>query len=152
MTRSLQSSLYGELEYNDQDVYHFEDGVPGFPHLREFLLITVEESPFTVMHAINEDTSFFLINPFTRYEGYEVQIPNAAKQQLKIENLEDVVLYSIVVLREPLEDSTTNLAAPVILNTKEKLGAQVSLDNPQFSIRTPLFENVPQVSVGKEGK
>ncbi|GEN35041.1 flagellar assembly protein FliW [Aneurinibacillus danicus] len=149
MPLTLESSLLGTIAYEAGEVYTFADGIPGFPHLHEFIFRKIEDSPFTVMHAIQEDTCFFLIDPFTRYADYECKLPAFALEQLKIESQEDVLCYTIVVLREPLTDSTTNLSAPIVLNVRERLGMQLALENEAYSIRTKLFAEAADEKVGK---
>jgi flagellar assembly factor FliW len=147
MAQMLRSSLFGDITYDLDELYIFEEGIPGFPHLREFLFIKLEDSPFTVMHSIKEDTYFFLIDPFERYANYEFPLDELAKKKLGIEEREDVFCYAIVVLREPLADSTANLSAPIVINTKTRKAMQLMLDQSPYSIRTLLFTDVKEREV-----
>jgi flagellar assembly factor FliW len=147
MPFTLHSSLFGEIDYKEDEVYHFEHGIPGFPHLHSFLFIKVEDSPFTVMHAVKEDRYFFLIDPFERYADYEFSIPDIVLRQLNVERREDIFCYAITVLREPLLDSTVNLAAPILINTVVRKGMQLMFDQTIYSIRTPLFQENNQTVV-----
>lgn len=133
------SSLFGEIDYTSEEVYTFENGLPGFSDKREFLLVHVKESPFTVLHSIAEDLYFFLMDPFTIFPDYEFTLPEYVIQRLGIEQREQVVCYSIVVLREPLSDSTVNMVAPVVLNTTGRTGMQVVLESTSYSVRQPVF-------------
>ncbi|MBR3063853.1 MAG: flagellar assembly protein FliW, partial [Exiguobacterium sp.] len=54
-----------------------------------------------------------------------------------IEEAEHVSVYSIVTLREPFESSTLNLKAPIVIETKERRGKQVILDDT-YPARYPL--------------
>ncbi|MED0670825.1 flagellar assembly protein FliW [Aneurinibacillus aneurinilyticus] len=139
MTRTLQTSLFGEITYNPQEIYIFEEGIPGFSNLKEFIFIKVEDSPFTVMHAVAEDMYFFLIDPFERYGKYEFSLSRSAREKLEVAEREDILCYAIVVLREPLTDSTANLSAPIIINRETRRGMQFMLEQSPYSIRTPLF-------------
>jgi flagellar assembly factor FliW len=147
MPSTLMTSLFGEIEYNKEEVYHFSQGIPGLPEQREFLLITIEDSLFTVMHSLTDDLYFFLIDPFDMFPDYEFTLPEYAIKQLEIERREDVMCYSIVVIREPFSASTTNLVAPVIFNTANRKAAQLVLENVPYSIRQPLF---PEENAGEE--
>ncbi|MEZ2658254.1 flagellar assembly protein FliW [Aneurinibacillus aneurinilyticus] len=146
MTVKMKSSLFGEIEYDVADVYTFEQGFPGFPEQKQFVLLQVEESPFTVMHSIQEDLHFFLIDPFSLFVNYEFAIPDYALEQLDIKKREDVISYSVAVLREPLTDSTVNMVAPVIFNTANRKAMQLVLENTRYSVRQPIF--LPQEQAG----
>jgi flagellar assembly factor FliW len=157
MALTLMTSLFGEVHYEPDEVYIFEQGLPGFPDKREFLFIKVADSPFIVMHSLADDLYFFLIDPFHVQADYEFAIPKYALEQLNIDNRDNVLCYSIVVLREPLSDSTANLAAPVILNTQQHKGMQLVLENTRYSVRHPIFIkeeaslNEPAVALSSEG-
>jgi flagellar assembly factor FliW len=135
----MKSSLFGEFEYTAEEVYQFEQGLPGFPEEHEFIFIKVEESPFTVLHSVKQDLYFFLIDPFTLFPDYEFTLPDSVIEKLDIRDRNHVLCYSIVVLREPFEDSTANLVAPVIINTENRKGVQLVLENSGYSVRQPLF-------------
>ena len=139
MSYTVQSSLFGEVHYTAEEVYTFESGLPGFPDQKRFLLIQIEESPFTVLQAADKDLYFVMIDPFSFFADYEFTLPEYVIQQLKIEHREQVACYSIVVLRDQLRDSTANMAAPVVLNTANRKGLQVVLENTPYSVRQPVF-------------
>lgn len=139
MMRTLQTSLFGEITYSTEEIYVFEEGIPGFSNLKEFIFLKVEDSPFTVMHAVAEDTYFFLIDPFERYGKYEFSLNQSVREKLGAEKREDILCYAIVVLREPLMDSTANLSAPIIINRETRRGLQFILEQSPYSVRTPLF-------------
>jgi flagellar assembly factor FliW len=150
MSFTFTSSLFGEVEYSEQEVYQFAHGLPGFPDHRKFILLKVEDSPFTVMHSLEEDLYFFLIDPFSLFPDYEFTLPEYVIEQLAVEKREDVVCYSIAVLRDPLSDSTANLVAPGVLNVANRKGMQVVLENTRYSIRQPIF--LPQEQNGHNEK
>ncbi|AMA71736.1 flagellar assembly protein FliW [Aneurinibacillus thermoaerophilus] len=141
MATKMISSLFGEFEYAAEEVYRFEHGLPGFPEEREFMFMKIEDSPFTVLHSIREDLYFFLIDPFPLFPDYEVTIPDPVLEELGIQDRNSVLCYCIVVLREPLADSTVNLLAPVIMNTVNRKGMQLVLENSSYSVRQPLFSH-----------
>ncbi|BAU26559.1 flagellar assembly factor FliW [Aneurinibacillus soli] len=139
MSFTITSSLFGEVDYTADEVYSFETGLPGFPEHKQFLLLKIEDSPFTVLHAIDEDLYFILLDPFSFFSDYEFALPEHVIHQLSIEQREHVACYSIVVLRDPLHDSTANMAAPVVLNTANRKGMQLVLEKTPYSVKQPVF-------------
>ncbi|WCK54197.1 flagellar assembly protein FliW [Aneurinibacillus sp. Ricciae_BoGa-3] len=138
MSLKVMSSLFGEVEYMEDEVYHFENGIPGFEKEKSFLLLKVEGSAFTILHSTSADLYFFLMDPFTLFSDYKFTIPDYVLESLKITEREQVTCYVIAVLREPLSNSTVNLVAPVILNSVNHLGVQLVLENTSYSVRHPL--------------
>jgi flagellar assembly factor FliW len=144
MSKKVSSSLFGEIEYSQDEVYSFANGIPGFPGEKAFVFREIEESPFTAMHSTGKDLYFLLINPFLFFPDYEFTIPDYMLEQLSIERQEQVACYSVVVLREPLHESTVNLVAPIIVNKQNRRGAQLVLENTTYSVRQPIFVNEEQ--------
>ncbi|WP_051330954.1 flagellar assembly protein FliW [Aneurinibacillus terranovensis] len=138
MPLKVTSSLFGEVEYKEEEVYRFDNGIPGFEEEKSFLLLKVEESPFTILHSTSDDLYFFLVDPFALFSDYKFTIPDHVLETLEITEREQVICYAIAVLREPLSDSTVNLVAPVILNSANHRGLQLVLENTAYSVRHPL--------------
>jgi len=76
---------------------------------------------------------------FAFKKDYSFDISDEDREQLQIEKEEEVLTYTIVTMKETLEDSTTNLLAPIIINIDKKLGKQIVLqDNKSYPLRYPM--------------
>ncbi len=140
----IETKDFGQIEVTEDKIIQFQDGIPGFEDEKEFAIIINEdeENPFHYILSINTPDLYFVVtNPFDIYEDYEIEIPKPALEKLKIENKEDVLVFSIVVIPEDIKKMTTNLLGPIIINAKERLGKQVVLDDDRYSTRHYL---VPQ--------
>lgn len=84
--------------------------------------------------------TFTLVNPFL-LRNYEFEIPTALKLLLDLENCKNLLVANIMVLQNPIEDSTINFLAPLVFNFDNHTMAQVVLDSinyPQYSIAEPI--------------
>jgi flagellar assembly factor FliW len=54
---------------------------------------------------------------------------------LEIENAEDVVLLTIVTIRQTPFCVSVNLRAPIVVNAKKKIAKQVVLEDPAYPVR-----------------
>jgi flagellar assembly factor FliW len=77
------------------------------------------------------------------FRNYEFQLPDSAKELLEIDKMEQIAVYSLVTLRSPVEESTTNLLAPIVINSANKKGVQVVLMEEKLSIQEKLFAPSP---------
>ncbi|HEY8889413.1 MAG TPA: flagellar assembly protein FliW [Clostridium sp.] len=138
----LVTKYHGVKEYSDEDVIKFKKGLPGFKELKKFIIFPVENNGiFSVLHSIeNTEVGLVLVSPFTLSQGYEFKIPDNYVLELKIVEPEDVLVLTTVTLNSDMKKMTTNLKAPIIINTKEKLGEQLILDNDKYRIKEPLFK------------
>ncbi|GAB7389193.1 flagellar assembly protein FliW [Bacillaceae bacterium] len=136
----LVSEQLGELEFTEQDVVSFPDGLPGFAEEKAFLFVPVDErSPFAFMQSVqNEALCFLVLNPFAFYRDYDFELPEAVVKKLEIEKAEDVQVWNIVVAKEPFRESTVNLQAPIVVNVPKRKAKQVVLNDPRYPLRQRL--------------
>ncbi len=136
----VQSSLFGEIEVQEENIIFFEDGIPGFNEEKQFVLIV--DSPFSFLQSVrNKELVFLMVDPFLYYQNYEFDIPTPVIERLAINSNEDVLTYTIVVIKEPLLDSTTNLQAPIIINLRNKQAKQLVINDIRYRTKQLLFEN-----------
>ncbi len=138
----LNAKYHGVKEYEEKDIITFKKGIPGFEELREFIIFPVEDNEvFNILQSIEEvSTGLVAVSPFYSVKDYEFKLDEEKIKQLEIENYEDVLVLNAVTLNSKIENITINLKAPIIINIKRKLGEQIILDNPNYSIKHPLFE------------
>jgi len=138
----LETKYHGIREYEDNEIITFPKGVPGFETLRKFIFFPVEENRvFNILHAVeDEGIGFVVISPFNVLKDYEFVLDEDLTNRLKLENSEDALIFNTVTLNSKIENITTNLRAPIIINIKEKLGEQIILNNDKYSVKQPLFK------------
>lgn len=136
------------MQIEKEKVISFPEGIPAFEEEKEFVIILNQDSPFSYLQSVkNKDLSFIIIDPFEIFSDYDIIIPETAKNRLKIEKPEDVMVYTIVVIPENIENTTTNLLGPIVINTKEMLGKQVILDDARYNTKHLIFKKDSQGEV-----
>lgn len=139
----LNTKQFGEIEINEDGIISFEDGIPGFGHVKKFVMIknSNPELPFDWLQGVEEpNLTFVIVNPFLFKADYDFNIPQGTIEDLGIENIEDVFICCIVTIPENLADTTMNLKAPVIINTKSKKGKQLVLEIDEYEIKYKIFQ------------
>lgn len=133
----LQPSSLRELRVR------FQGSILGFEKLDEFMISVLEEdSPFAHLQSLQDHNIGFLVaNPFVFYPDYTFEIEEKDQTSLKLQSLEDVVVYNTVTVREPFTKSTINLLAPLVVNIHKGEARQIVLP-PKSSYGTaePLFQ------------
>jgi len=74
---------------------------------------------------------FTLLNPNTIMK-YDFLVPSPFVKSLEIESTDEIEVYNIVTVCKPIEDSTINLLAPLVVNKTKGLMAQVVLDEGKY--------------------
>lgn len=100
----------------------------GFESIKEMKLTKIDDI-FMQLENVTEDAkpSFTLINPFI-LKPYEIDIPESILSLLDITEETNILIFNIVVIQNPIENSTVNFVAPIIFNTDNKTMAQTILD------------------------
>jgi len=123
----------------------FELKVPllGFDEITTMELKKIDDI-FMKLDANEGKTEFTLVNPFALRE-YSFEIPDATKALLEINDKSNLLIFNILIITTPIENSTINFAAPLVFNTDNQTMAQVIIsDNPDFSIAEPLSHYLQQ--------
>lgn len=138
----LNTKCHGVLEYSEKDIIVFKKGIPGFEHLKKFILAPIEENNlFYVLHSIEDENIGIIVTfPFSVLRDYEFELSEDKTAELKIKGIEDVFIVNTVTLDSLMENITINLKAPIVINIKEGIGEQLILDKVEYPIKYPLFK------------
>lgn len=122
--------------------YRFDNGIPGFEHLKQFVFSEIEsELPLRLMQSVEDGNITFLVaSPFFFYPNYEWDLPESVIQELMLNNEKDVEIWSIITTKEDPMKSTINLLAPIVLNKETGCGKQHIIHDQAFSSRAPLYQ------------
>ena len=125
----LRTACFGNIEIDPAGIIHFPGGVPGFEDCRRFVLLQrPEEAPVAWLQGVDDpDLAFAVVEPRHFLAEYHPPLSPADLEPLKLAAGEEALILIILVLAPEPERITANLQAPVIINRKEKLGAQVYL-------------------------
>lgn len=131
----IQTKYFGEMEIDRSKQIQFANGLPGFNEETEFVLLDMPNAPlFQVLQSVKTDyVAFITANPHALYPDYSFRLDDKTKEQLDIKSEKEVVVLSIITLKQPFEKSTMNLKAPIIINSREKLGKQYILNTDEYS-------------------
>ena len=123
-------------------MYYFNHGIPGFENFHRYIIKPYkDQSLFLVMQSTEKaDLAFILIELEQIVPGYSIDLDDEVAAELKLSEPADAVVRVIVTLPEDVQKATVNLAAPIVINFKTGLAKQIILNNPDYSLKHPLFE------------
>jgi flagellar assembly factor FliW len=134
---TINSSTYGMLSIRPDSIFKFPKGIVGITKVREYGLIPLENTPFSILHAIKEDLSFVLIPAARVTKDYQFEIDEETVELLKVSKPEDVEVWLIVNIID--DQLFVNLKAPVLLAPSAGTGCQFVILNLDLPIRQPLY-------------
>lgn len=127
----------------DIPLLEFANGIPGFPESQSFALIHTElaQEPFAVLRCLDTpELEFVVTTPHFYFPDYAPEIDDSTVERLGIEGEEDVLILLILTVGEEAMDITANLFAPIVINSKNRRGAQVILKDQDLPLNAPLFD------------
>ncbi|MFB6468940.1 flagellar assembly protein FliW [Cytobacillus sp. Hz8] len=146
----IRTKYFGAIRIKNEEIVHFEGGIPGFLNEQQFCILPMEGTPFFVLQSVkDENIAFVLADPFLHDPNYHFDLDDDVKEKLEIAEPKDVAVFAILTVHEPLTDTTANFQAPIVINQTKKLGKQIILQDKQLKLRTKIFQaNLPN---GMEG-
>jgi flagellar assembly factor FliW len=151
-TRRLGASE--RIDVPDERIFEFYPGLGAFEeHHNYALIIDDEESPIEWLQSLSDpDVCFPLIDPFSFQADYELAVPDADAKALGATTADDLLARAILTVRDPIEETTANLLAPIVLNAKTKLGRQILLQDSDYPIRAAVFGSLAAVASERTAK
>lgn len=144
----IQTKYFGEIQIDETKVIHFEQGIFGFEDQKEFAVLyegETDDNPFCWLQSVKEaHVCLPLIDPLVWFPDYQPDLPDEEVRKLGELNPEIISIYTVTVVPENLEQMTTNLRAPIVLNLETKRGAQIVIEEGDYPIRENLYQRIKQ--------
>ena len=155
----IETSRFGEIEIADDEVITFPDGLPGFAGMHKMALIGGGTLPgvesdadhhmlYWIQDTVDPDLAFLTLVPWGVYPDYDIDIDPA---DVEGADPDDLCVLSIVTVRR--EDGgvrmTSNLLAPVVINTVTQTGRQLILSDASWPVHAPLAESFPAAAAAE---
>ena len=114
--------------------------MPGFPDLRRFALVQLDEAgDLCSLTSLEQEGLRFLVVPPARFfPDYAPEVDEEVIADLEIESADDVLVLVVLTAGQSLAETTANLAAPVLVNAVTRRAGQVVLDQPGLPVAAPL--------------
>ncbi len=143
ITSAVQTARFGLVPYTPQDVVTFHEGLLGFPHLRDFVLLNhADDSPFRWLQSVEEgETAFLVVDPAVYVADYAPEMPARDANAIEVGTDTPTLVYTIVTIpRGRPADMTINLAGPIVINAALGKAVQVVVEGDAYPIRHRVFQ------------
>jgi len=139
----IQSTRFGELEIAAEHILQFEQGLPGFSDKTEFAFLPYgSDSPFAFLQSTTDaDLTFLIVEPFSFLPEYTFELTDEWSDQIGVSTDNPPQIFNIVSIKEPLNQSTVNLLAPVVVNWRDCKAKQIILEKVEYTTKHLLFPN-----------
>jgi len=125
--------------------YEISGKLLGFANTKRVTIEKIDDFFSKMVDIENDNISFTLINPYLLRE-YSFDVPKDVKEDMEITNESKLSVHNIIVIQHPLEKSTVNFLAPIIINHDNNKLTQIILDPKQH----PDFGMAERIETFKE--
>lgn len=118
-------------------VLHFPYGLVGFPELKHLRLYEPQDSyPLKFLQSETQpEISFPCIEIGAISPDFRAPLSEEEAEQLALEKPEEAMLLALVTVPGEARKMTANLAGPLVVNVKSRLGRQLVLPTDQYPLR-----------------
>ena len=146
---TIERTKLGDVEFDDDRVVTFSEGILGFSGSRRFALLSMrKDSPFTWLLSVDRpELAFVVADPFPFFPGYQAQFEDGDLKDLSFREGDGLAMMVIVTVRgKRRKDTTFNLRAPIVVNMRTLTGKQVVLKEEKWEVRASLPVIAPSPS------
>ena len=144
--RQLHTAHFGTVEYQEDSVLDFPQGLPAFEDETRFLLIEQPATaPVIFLQSLQSPALAFITLPVLLVDpSYQLAVPAEDLQILALpEDRQPVIGTEVLCLAiatvTPGFPPTANLMAPVVVNLAARRAVQTIQPNVPYSHQQPLF-------------
>ena len=144
----------------------FVHPIPGFTDLRRFVLVRLDdiasnpgdggadsaspdagegrleslpESPLYELRSVEQaDVRFMVALPEAFFAGYEIELGDQECEDLGLTDAADALVLVMLTVGRDAAGTSANLLAPIVVNARTRVAAQVILTGSDWPVRAPL--------------
>jgi len=160
----IKTKFFGEIDIDDDQIILFPFGLYGFEQYTRFVLLHDEEDESGIFRwlqsADEEILCFTVMEPDLVCGGYSPVLPENALRRIGAEDGEtvdgeDLIYVVITVISDEIENSTVNLLSPIVINSRNKVAAQIILEsyepqNSGYKTKHKIFDFDVDIDAGAE--
>lgn len=141
----LATTRFGTIEIDPETIITFTQPIIGFPDFRRFVLLPGPQDGvlYWLQSTDSGQLAFLLMDPAPVVEGYSVTLSEFELSELAAVSMEELQVFTLVVVPADPSLVRTNLKAPVVINPRQRLGKQTVLEKSDYPIQYFLARQAP---------
>lgn len=141
----VNTRIFGQITIGDEKIIHFENGIVGFPELKDFTLIYDEErgnKPGIRWLQSMTETNFAMpvMDPLIVCEAYNPIVDDELLKPLGELDADNQLVLVTVTVPKDIEKMSVNLMAPIVINVNEKKAVQIIVDGDEYPVKFPIYD------------
>lgn len=138
------NTRFGEISVDPEQIITFPRGIPGFEKCTQWILFhELDEKGnrtsgvVTHLQSVDDETvTLSVTEPVLFGFNYELVLSDSEAAELKLVDPNDILVLATLAVKNivpqigdrlPLENLHANISAPILINSKERVGMQIKL-------------------------
>ncbi len=136
----FHTARFGDLAYGEPDVITLPEGLVGLPGLRRWILLDMDRAlPIKWLQSLDDgDFGLPVLGPEYYAADYRPEMPEEQARRLAAGREGEFAVLVVTTVHPGGARLTGNLAAPVVVHTGSRMGAQVVLPEGSWPLRQEI--------------
>lgn len=133
----LDTTRFGTITVESEAVITLTQPIIGFQEYRRYVLLPgPDDSKISWLQSTESgELAFILMDPREVIPDYTVNVGQAELNELAVTSVDELEVFTLVVVPEDRAQIRTNLRAPILFNRKQRLGKQTILERSDYPIQ-----------------
>lgn len=140
--KHIQTTRFGIVNYDDEHLITFPDGMVGFHQLKTYVLVESPQNPLILwlQSTDHSEIAFPVVEPWFFKTDYKAHMTEGDKITISFEDKDFLKVFVVLTIPTDMTRMTVNLKAPVIINIGKSRATQIILQERSYEVRTPAFD------------
>lgn len=140
----VNTTRFGELQVNTEDVITMTEGILGFESLKKFFVVDPGDSTLILWLQSIEDESvaFPIIEPKIFKPDYIAKLLPSDMNSIELESLNQAKIYTILTIPADISGMSANLKAPIVINNEKQIAKQIVLQDSKLSVKYEMYKEL----------
>lgn len=150
----ITTRIFGEIEIADDKIIVFENGIIGFPDLKNFALIHDEEKGTSTgirfMQSLDEPNfAMPVMDPLLVKPDYDPEVDDELLASAGDISSGNILVLVTATIPGDLTKMSVNLQGPFIINVDEHKACQIIVENGDYPVKFPIYEILKSRKAGE---
>jgi flagellar assembly factor FliW len=142
----IQTTRFGQVQFEADDLLSFPEGILGFQELKKFVLLDdPTDEIFAWLQSCDQPAiAFPVLEPELFAEAYKPSLAKGDLESLSLVASDKPRMFCIITIPEDPTLMTANMKAPIVINVAARKARQCVLQDNALAIREPIFLKLQQ--------
>lgn len=151
----VKTRHFGEIDLDDDKVIIFDMGIFGFEECKRYTILYdnegEERSEISWLQCLDDEAlALPVISPYLIKSDYNPVVEDEILTSIGDLNEENLVILLTLTVPADLTKMSSNLKAPIIINSDTKKGCQVVAENEDYVVKYNVYELFKKAKEAKE--